>query len=199
MLTTAYWIALVVGAGLLVVSSVLGGDADAGVDLDVDADVDVDVDADTHAGHAHAGSLATWFSMQFLVFFLAMFGAVGVVLTYLSAQSSALTFGCAVLGGILVGQGAHQVLRALKRTSGDSTPKETDYINKLARVTVGITGSNKGEIALQVGSGDRFVAAVASRADDSFSPGDHVGVVAYRDGLAEVVSRQEYEFINQRR
>ena len=85
---TLYWICLIFGGGLILVSSVSGGDADADVDVDVDAyfdayfdmeaDVDVDVDADLdaevdHGGEiAAAGSLATWFSIRFAVYFMAM-------------------------------------------------------------------------------------------------------------------------------
>ncbi len=79
-LTTAYWVALILGGGLLLISTLAGGDAD--VDIDMDLDVDVDIDT----GHAHAASLATWFSMQFAVFFLAMFGLVGVTMTHLTAR-----------------------------------------------------------------------------------------------------------------
>ena len=81
-LTTVYWVCLIVGGGLLLISSIAGTDADAGFDADVD--VDVDVDAGVDAGHAHASALASWFSIQFIVFFMAMFGLVGVTLTHLT-------------------------------------------------------------------------------------------------------------------
>ena len=84
-LTTVYWACLVVGGGLMVLS-MLGGESDADVsvdtDIDVDFDADVDLDADldldadgvdlSHA-HAEAAALSTWFSMRFVVFFVASF------------------------------------------------------------------------------------------------------------------------------
>ncbi len=188
-LTTLYWVCLIVGGGLIVISSVSGGDADGGFDADLDVDLDVDT------GHAHASALTSWFSIQFVVFFLAMFGVVGVTLTHLTQRTSGVVLTIATSAGLLVGQGVHQLLRKLRRSSGDSTPKVDDYINKLARVTITVANEKKGEIALRVGRSDRFIAALAKHSDDTFSPDQQVGVVAYRDGVAEVVSREEFEFL----
>ena len=188
-LATLYWICLIVGGGLLIISSIAGGDADVDVDLDIDVDMDVD------AGHAHAGSLTTWLSMQFLVFFMAMFGVVGVTMTHLSDYTGGVTLACAAVVGLLVGQGAHQLLRKLRKTSGDSTPKRADYVNKIARVTISVSAKGKGEVALRVGRTDRYVPAIALHQADAFSPDQTVGVVDYRDGVAEIVSREEFEFL----
>jgi hypothetical protein len=87
----------------------------------------------------------------------------------------------------------HQLLRALQRHAGNSTPQPQDYVNRLGRVTIGINGGAAGEVALQVRGGERYVPAVASGADARFAVGDEVVVVAYRSGVAEVVSRPEYE------
>lgn len=202
-LLTLYWICLVVGGGLLLIStlSTWGAEGGADVDVDVSTDVDagIDLDAasspDVHAGHAHAGSLASWLSMQFIVFFLAMFGAVGVTMSYLTGQGTFATLACALVGGVLIGQGAHQILRSIRRNSGNSATLLQNYDHKIGRVTVAINGARMGEITLRVGEGNRYVPAVARRPDDSFAPGQHVGVVAYRDGVAEVVGREEYEFL----
>lgn len=188
-LTTLYWVCLIVGGGLIVISSVAGGDADAGFDADLDVDLDVDT------GYAHASALTSWFSIQFVVFFLAMFGVVGVTMTHLTQRTSGVVLTIAFSAGLLVGQGVHQLLRKLRRSSGDSTPKVADYVNKLARVTITVANEKKGEIALRVGRSDRFIPALARHSDDTFSPDQQVGVVAYRDGVAEVVSREEFEFL----
>lgn len=211
-LTAAYWGGLIVGGGLLLVSMMGGADSDVDVDtdagfdfdadadfdldVDVDADADFDVDVDTdvaHAAHGGAAALVTWFSMRFVVFFVAVFGAVGVILTHLTTLGTTTTFVTALLAGLVVGQAVHQAFRAIRRTSGDSTPRPQDYVNKLARVTIAISHPNKGEVALQVRSARRFVPAVASGAVQSFSVGDEVVVVGYRAGVARVVSRAEFE------
>jgi hypothetical protein len=204
-LTTVYWACLVVGGGLVVLST-LGGDSDADVsvdtdidvsfDADVDLDADLDLDADgVDLSHAHTDvtALSTWFSMRFVVFFVAIFGAVGVILNYLTALETVTTFVAALVVGLIIGQIVHHVFRAIRRTSGDSTPRPQDYVNRLARVTVAITPPNKGEVTIQVRSARRFVPAVATGAAPGFNTGDEVVVVGYRAGVAQVISREEFE------
>ncbi len=229
-LDIAYWGALIVGGGLLLVSIIGGSHADAGVDahtgvdfdadvhmadLDLDADFDVDADFDidgaadfdvdvgtdidtdiAHASHAAGGgaaALATWFSMRFVVFFLAVFGAVGVILTHLTAVGRTATLVVALVAGVAVGQAVHQMFRTIRRTSGDSTPSPRDYVNKLARVTIAIHHPRKGEVALHVRGTRRNVPAVADDARASFAAGEEVVVVGYRAGVARVVSRAQFE------
>jgi hypothetical protein len=185
-----YWICLIVGGGLLIISSLAGGDTDVGADVDVDVDLDTAPDV----GHAHAASLASWFSMQFVVFFMAVFGLIGVTMTHLADQTSGLTLVSALVGGLVVGQGVHQLLQKLRRSSGDSTPKPQDYVDKLARVTITVTAGKPGEVAFRVGRAERFVPAVSKHTDQTFNPGEQVGVVDYRSGVVDVVSREEFDF-----
>ncbi len=212
-LGAVYIICLIVGGGLLIVSTVFGGDADADISTDVGADIDVDVDADVDmdiagdvtadagAAHAHHApsvlSLTNWFSVSFLIYFAAMFGLVGTTLTYLSDTSSGAVLIWAVAGGLVVGQGVHQLLRYLRRSSGDSQITRQDFVNQTGRVTVAIAPGRTGEVAVRIRGGERFVAAVARRSDESFKSGDPIGVVGFSGGKAEVVSRQEFEFVNQ--
>ena len=200
-LITLYWICLIVGGGLLVISSLAGTDTDIGADVDVDIDLDVDadlaVDGDVTAGHAHASSLTTWFSIQFLVFFMAVFGVVGVTMTHLSTQTGGVTLAAALVGGLIFGQGVHQLMGKLRRNSGDSTPKVEDYVNKIARVTIAVEPPKRGEIALRVGRAERYIPAIAKRQDQMFASGTLVGVVGYHEGVVEIVSREEYDFLNE--
>ena len=214
-LVAVYIVCLIVGGGLLVLSTFFGGDADADVSADVGADVDVDVDADVDVDLDTAGdttvdagavdahhapsvlSLTTWFSVQFLIYFTAMFGLVGATLSYLSGASSVVVLAWAVLGGLVVGQGVHQLLRYLRRSSGDSKITRKDFVNRLGRVTVAIAPQQRGEVAVRTRGGERFVAARARRADESFKIGDTVGIVGFSGGRAEVVSREEFEFVSE--
>jgi membrane protein implicated in regulation of membrane protease activity len=209
-LSAVYIVCLIVGGGLLIVSTLFGGDADADIGADVGADIDVDVDADvdmdvsgdatTDAGAAHAPSvlsLTNWFSVSFLIYFAAMFGLVGTTLTYLSDASSGAVLIWAVAGGLIVGQGVHQLLRYLRRSSGDSQITRQDFVNQTGRVTVAIAPGRTGEVAVHIRGGERFVAAVARRSDESFNAGDPIGVVGFSGGKAEVVSRKEFEFVNE--
>ncbi len=206
LLATAYWACLVVGGGLVLLSVLggegadadvdVGGEIDFDVDFDADGGLDVDLDADldaADAAHMDIAALSTWFSMRFVVFFVAAFGAIGVILHHLTAAGAGMTFGAALIAGLVIGQSVHQVFRTIRRTSGDSTPQPRDYVNKLARVTIPIAHPNKGEVAIQVRSARRFVPAVVADATSSFGAGDEVVVVGYRAGVARVISREEFE------
>ena len=209
-LTAAYWVCLILGGGLLLIS-VLGGvghsdmdvDAHAGLDFhhgDLDAagaPADTDVHMETlhpEAGHAHDGgastALSTWVSVRFLVFFLAIFGAVGVILTYMTSTGMASTLAVSAAAGLVLGQAVHHLFRIIRNTSGSGTTQPQDYVNKLARVTIPIIPPDMGEVALQVRGGERFVPAVAH---EKFETGAEVVVVTYRAGVAQVVSRREFD------
>jgi len=213
-LTGVYLVALIVGGGLLVISTFLGGhsntnvDADLGGDLDMDVhldadvDADVDVDTDIHTDHidvaagGSALSLASWFSIRFCVYFLAMFGLVGTVLSNMSSLSDPIVLALAGAVGFVVGQLVHQLFRYLKRSSVSGDTEIEDYLNKPARVTIAIRPPAKGEVAIQVGQGERFVPAVARRSDERFDAGQSVAVVSFSGGTAVVVSSKEFEFLN---
>ena len=215
MTATVYVVCLVVGGGLLLVSTIFAGhsDGDMGLDgqpsadaaFDTSADVGHDVATDaghdvshghTYGGHGHGFSLATWFSVQFVVYFLAVFGLVGTTLTYGSRLSANGILLAAGLAALVVGQGVHQLLRLLKRTGVGSEVSSEDFLNKLGRVTIAIQPARYGEIAVSLHSGERFVSAAAKRPDDRFRVGDRVVVSSFRNGVAEVVSREEFEFVS---
>lgn len=215
-----YVVCLVVGGGLLLVSTALGGhghadvDADgvAGVDLHMDADasgLDVDADGlhadavdahadDLSAGHADtdsAMSLATWFSLRFVIYFIAVFGLIGTVLTYMSGMQSVAVLAWAVVAGLVVGQTVHQTLRYLTRTSGDSSVQIADYLHKPARVTIAIVPPSRGEVAVRIRDRERFVPAVAKHENERFDIGQTVVIVSFIAGTADVISQKEDEFM----
>ncbi len=196
-----YVISLIVGGGLLAISAVFGGDAEADVDFDAGAEIDADVDLDGELDTGGAGplDLSSWFSMRFLIYFAAAFGLVGTALTWMSDASSTRVLASALIGGTLVGQIAHQLFRYLVRSSSNSATKTKDYNNKTARVTVAIRPSARGEVAIRIGDRERFVPARARRDDDAFDTGATVGVVAFENGTARVVSTNEYEFTSKTR
>jgi hypothetical protein len=218
-LAPVYIVCLIVGGGLLLISTVFGGHhhadmdigldvhADVGVDVHTDVDAGVDaggadgVGADGHAfdGHAegHALALADWFSISFVVYFVAVFGLVGTVLSYMSSLGSLVVLGVSVAGGAVAGQGVHQLLRYLRRTSGDSKVSAADYLEKPARVTIAVPAGGRGEVATQVRGSERFVTAVARHPDVEFAVGDRVVIVGYANGTAEVVSKDEHDFVSE--
>jgi hypothetical protein len=209
-LLTVYIISLVVGGGMLLFSSVLGGHASTDVHVDggfdFSTDVHTDLPSDMHvdpSGGADGGldsvfphghewfSLTSWFSVSFVVYFLAVFGLVGTTLTLFSDLQSHGVAGLAALCGLVAGQGVHQLLRFLRRTSGNSAPRAAEYVNRPARVTVAINGRNKGEVAVCVRGGTRFIPAVARQEGGRFSKGDRVTIIALNEATAEVVAQEE--------
>jgi len=221
-LVGVYWACLIIGGGMLLFS-VLGGLGHGGVDTDMHGGLDfhtdvghADIGADagaaggdihvdtghldaghadvghTHGGHAGA-ELSTWFSIRFVVFLLAAFGAIGVILTHITGAQSGVAFPVALIGGLVIGQGAHQLFRLIRRTSGDSTPQPQDYVNRLGRVTIHIAHPDPGEVAIHVRGTERFVPAVAAGQIKKFNVADEVVVVGYRTGVAQVVSKEEFE------
>ena len=103
-----YWFALVVGAGMFLVSLAgdLFGHADINVDTDVDMDVDLsmDADADVHvegSGHGDAADFKI-LSVRNATYFMFAFGVAGVLLTLLrGGQQPLLTAAVASVLGVL--------------------------------------------------------------------------------------------------
>ncbi len=194
---TAYIASLIIGGGLMFVSTFLGSDADADIEFgDVDADFDLDVDADADIPHdPSAMSLAAWFSMQFVVYFLAAFGLIGVVLTYMSDASTMFVAIVAIIVGIAVGQTAHHTFRYLKQSGSDSAPTTADFHARPARVTMMVQPSQRGEVAVMVRGRERFVPARPKHPDQSFNVGDAVVIVCYEAGTADIISKEEHDFV----
>jgi len=204
-LGAVYVVSLIVGGGLLLVSALFGHHSNGSFDVDASAGAGFDVDASADVGHVSAdhghnvggvGGLAGWFSVQFVIFFLAMFGLIGTTLTWMTTISDTATFIAAFLGGLLIGQVAHQVLRALKRSGSTGEVVARDFLNCSARVSVAIEPSRRGEVSVQVRGGERFVCASSKRPGDRFATGDQVVIVNFHQGVAEVVSQQEHEFVS---
>lgn len=210
-MATIYVVSLVLGGGMLLISSVLGGHASTDVQVDggfdFSGDVHTDLPGDVHvdpsggadgafdsaAGHGHEWfSLTSWFSISFVVYFLAVFGLIGTSLTYLSNVDPRGVAALAVLGGVIAGQVVHQLLRFLRKTSGNSALNVTEYVNQQACVTIAINGHNRGEVAITIRGGTRFIPAVARQTNARFEKGDHVVIVEVNDATAEVVSHEEY-------
>jgi len=205
-MATFYIIALIVGGGLLTVTIVFGDHTTTDVHAEVPGHVGMDasaggtlhhgVDTSAHSTGGHGLALSSWFSFQFVVYFLAVFGLLGVTLTFVARLQPGTVLTAAIIGGVVIGQFVHQSLRVLKRTGVGSDLTRADFINHSARVTIAIEPARRGEVAIPSRTGERFLAAVAQRGDERFKLGDSVVVVAFTNGVAEVVSKQEYEFIS---
>ena len=191
-LSAAYLVCLIVGGGLLVISTVFGGDSsDTGLDGDVSGgDLDFDVDVSDSAVHSDPSVLALtrWFSMQFVIYGVATFGLVGTVLTYVSGLEARAALVVSVAAGVVIGQLAHHAMHYIRRTGGNSAVQPQDYLDRMGRVSVVIGPDGPGEVAVQVRGVERFVPAMAASAEARFAAGQTVRVVAFRAGSVEVVA-----------
>lgn len=218
----AYWFALIVGGGMIVLSTlsggaahgstleggfggdalhaagadadlggVLGGDPGGDVPVDAGGDLATGGDAATHAHGPGALALSKWLSLNFVIYTLAVFGAVGLVLSYVAGLSAAAGLPYAVVCGAAAGQGVHQALRRLRATAGNSSTLPQDYVNRIGRVTIAIQHPDPGELVLNVRGTARYVPATAARAGGRYAVGEEVVVRAYRAGLAEVAGTNE--------
>ena len=133
--------------------------------------------------------------MQFAVFFLAVFGLIGTSMTYASGVAPTIVLAAALVGGCVVGQIVHQTLRALRKTGVGSDLTTRDYVEQPARVTIAFDATRRGEVAIASRNGERFLAAQAKRGDDRFKVGDQVVVVGFTNGVAEIVSKTEHDFV----
>ena len=147
-------------------------------------------------GHAASGplALANWCSVKCGVYFAAMFGGVGLTLDKLTDMTPFSVLVYALIGGFIIGQGAHQFLRLIRKTSGNSQVSVRDFINRTGRVTIRVQPPKRGEVAVHIGDRERFVPAVSRRPDDEFKVGDKVVIVGFNAGTAEVISKREHEF-----
>lgn len=188
-----YWFFLIVGGGLILISTLSVGGNHAGMDADVAANADLGLGADANFdAHPLAASkalgLSKWLSLSFAIYGGVAFGATGLVLTHVAGARGAGAVVLAAAAGLIVGQAVHQLLRKVRSTSGDSAPRPQDYVHKLARVTVALPAGGTGEIALSVRGTTRYVPATPASPAESFPAGCDVVVVAYRAGVAEVVA-----------
>ncbi len=213
-MTSLYIICLIVGGGLLLVSTLFSGSGTG--EVDVDGATSTDFSGDVSAGDfnhdlSHHGphhdvaplksssplSLTNWFSMQLVVYFMAVFGLVGTTMTFVGRGRANRVIWIAAVSGLIAGQAVHQLLRWLKRSGVGSESHSGDFVNQPARVTMTIEPGRRGEVAVKVGPGERYVAAKARRGDERFPAGEKVVIAGYAAGLAEVVSTKEHEFITE--
>ncbi len=199
---TVYIASLVLGGGLLMFSVAAGGDADGADagdlgDVDIDLDVDADADGDLFVDGAgdSAFGLSTWLSLRFGIFFLAIMGGIGTALVFMTDVAPPWIAIVAGGAGIVGGQVVQQLFRIIKKTGGNSATRHEDYVDRAARVSVAVAPGRTGEVSAEVARAERFIPAMARRSDDSFEVGDRVVIVAYNNGVAEVISREEYEFV----
>ncbi len=164
-------------------------DADSDFDFDVDADVDVDVDTQGGAIEAATG-VSEWVSslltFRTVIFFLAFFGAVGIVLSLL-AYSEPVPFISATGLGLIAGATNARLMAYLKRSETSSHLTQREIAGSTARVVLPVAQERRGRVEVDMGGQPQFMVALPYRPNASeMEPGSQVVVVEVREGTAFV-------------
>jgi hypothetical protein len=190
-----YLFALIIGGGLLLFS-LLGGSDHHGGDLGHHGDL--------HHADLHHGNPVQWLSLRTLIYFLFVFGGVGVVLSKSwSAATAPFVFLLAAAAGVGIGAAVSATFAYLRRT--DSGVRDTDdsFVGLAGKLTIPIASGGAGKVL--VARGDRTFELLARAYDKaSGSPSDwkNVIVVEMVRGIALVAplddpSVQELASLNQ--
>jgi membrane protein implicated in regulation of membrane protease activity len=169
-----------------------GGEVDADFDLDVDVDVDVDLDSTGGVGGGVAAAVLSILSFRSIVFFLAFFGATGLILTALSTNS-AVALIVAIALGLFAASLNNRVFRYLKTSSVGTDVSDRRLSGVVGRVTVPISVTSKGRINCEVEGQTINLTAVPFdiHEDGEFAVGESVVVVEVNQGTARVSSFRE--------
>jgi membrane protein implicated in regulation of membrane protease activity len=171
-MATLYLIAAIVGIGLLLFSSLGIGDADASV---------------TDLGDSGEFLLGV-FSTRNLTFFLAAFGATGMILHWLGTNPvvTAIVAGALGLTAMFM---VHAVFVWLRRSdSSVDSLGERDFEGAIARVVLPIAPGSRGQVACVIAGSEMYLTAVL--AEDVPGPltiGQEVIILSTDGGVARVM------------
>lgn len=178
-----YWLSLVVGVGLYLVS----------LFVDLFGHGDADVHGDAELGHAdvdadHGGDGLRILSLRNAIYALFAFGVSGVTLTWLwqGRRGSVVAVIATLLG---LGGGALSVFlsRRLRRSESGEPPSDTSLYGVTGRVLLQLSGAGTGKIVVRQGS--RELELPARPFDPDADQPEHwtaVMVIDMRDGVALV-------------
>ncbi|NND04344.1 MAG: hypothetical protein HKN91_16330 [Acidimicrobiia bacterium] len=166
-------------------------DFDANADFDLDVDADVDFEADVQGGALEAATgVSEWVSslltFRTLIFFMAFFGAVGIVLS-LFDYSEPVPFISALGLGTIAGATNARLMSYLKRSETSSHLTQRDISGSTARVVLPVGQERRGRVEVDMGGQPQFMVALPYRPNAAeMAQGAQVVVVEVRDGTAYV-------------
>ena len=169
-----------------------GGEVDADIDVDFDVDVDADLELSDGIGGGIAAAVLSLLSFRSIVFFLAFFGATGLILTALST-GSVIALVLAVALGLFAAGLNNRVFRYLKTSSVGMDVSDRVLSGAVGRVTIPISVPSKGRITCEVEGQTINLTAVPFDAKEQgeFGVGEAVVVVEVHEGTARVSSFRE--------
>lgn len=192
-MTAVFAFAAIVGWPFLVFFVFFGGEGgDVDADLDLDLEVDADLDTAGGFGEGIVASALSLLSFRSIVFFLAFFGATGLILTALET-GSVVALILAIVLGLFAASFNNRVFRYLKSSSVETEVSDRALSGAVGRVTVPISVASKGRITCQVEGRTINLTAVPFDANEQseFEVGESVVVVEVTKGAARVSSFRE--------
>lgn len=185
-MTSVYLLCTIIGLGLLIFSTVGGGDDGA------DASDAGDLGDGDSGGATHF--LLGLFGTRNLTFLLAAFGVTGLLLTAFGAAPVVVVGIAAALGVVSMGL-AHGVFTWLHRTdSSVDILGDEDFHGALARVVLPISAESQGQIACLIAGREMYL--TATLAGDVSAPlaiGQEVIILSTSHGVASVMPATQLE------
>ncbi len=178
-----FWLALVVGGGLFLLS--LAGDV---------------FGVEGHDAHAfHADTDTDWgriFSLRNATYFLFAFGAVGVLLNFVwSGELQTVAFALAALTGVFAWAMSHVAFGYLRRSDSGQMLGDQMLVGRVGTVSLPILKGGTGKIVVaKAGQTQELLARPLTHDDENPETWDSVIVVEVRDGVALVTPFTEEQF-----
>lgn len=176
-------------AGWLLVAFFLVSGTDFGGDLDFDAgDMDVDADLDgVGAAGGIADAILSFLSLRSIVFFMAFFGATGLILRGIGT-GPVFTAAAAVGVGLFAASVNNVLLNYVRRTGSGSSLRNQQIEGSAATVVLPISSDRKGRVAIDVAGQRLYLVATpfGEHTVDAFDVGESVVVVEVERGAARV-------------
>lgn len=190
-----YLFCLVVGGGLLLVS-LFGADGDAdphgGVEIEadgLDAPPGEMADAD---GWVHAGEWGVareFLSVRSLFYFLAGFGATGLLMEALTSASPGVAAAWALIAGMLGAGAAGTLYALLRRSESGRVPTGTGHLlGQPARVVLPVVHGRRGKVRAVVGGREVEFLARLYGAEEPECPRGATVVIVDLDGETALVT-----------
>jgi len=185
-LLVAYILSAIVGGILVAASALLGGEHDSHFGGEAHFG---DTDFDDIGGHTgvHSDLYLPFLSLRFWTYFAATFGAVGLLLTFVTSTAEPIVAIVSLVTGLAAGFATHWAMRAINQRESDGGVKEEHLVGKEARVLVGVGPNREGKIRIDVKG--ELVDMIAFTLDPVLmNPGERALVVSIDAGKANIVS-----------
>ena len=191
MLLTVYIFCAIIGIPLTALFALGGGDAEVdagGFDADIDGGFDLDAGGDVDvSGVGDFTGLLRRIPVSSYTMFLAFFGGVGAVSTWVGVGLIAGLIAAVALGVFAAGFNA-ALFGVLRNTAVDSSLSDRELEGRVATVSIPIEGGKRGRVWVDTGAERLQITAGAVGGDeDAFVRGDKVIIVEMNAGIASVM------------